>query len=76
MTHDVLNESAVKTWLVVCLLVLFVVAKGFMRSLSSETGDSQPGITGPLSMCRQNPLMRSMKNYPIHNMYGGPTGNR
>ncbi len=29
MTHDVLNESALKTWLVVCLLVLFIVAKGF-----------------------------------------------
>jgi len=29
MTHDVLNESALKTWVVVCLLVLFVVAKAF-----------------------------------------------
>ena len=28
MTHDVLNESAVKTWVVVCLLALFILAKG------------------------------------------------
>ena len=29
MTHNALNESALKTWVVVCLLALGIVTKGF-----------------------------------------------
>ncbi len=29
MSHDATNESAFKTWVVVCLLALGIVAKGF-----------------------------------------------
>ncbi len=52
MTHDVLNESAAKTWIVVCLLVLFVVAKGLyaffmIGDRGQPTWDYRPVVDVP-----------------------------